>query len=200
MRFGASKRAEICRGRSPLNFHPLPRGAFFSTPCAIWGPQQPPAAQRNRPFFSSGAPAGHGGRQGGAPPVYGCAPHHSPRCTCLGPSLPSPGILAAKNFFGPHSLNTWARVDNEARTEEAPVRRLKKEEKEVPPRPPDRIVVPCAESCMMHAHFAYCNRRCLVVSQRTRRSCAGDTKAGTRVLSGRICRRCFQLSRRSVRT
>jgi hypothetical protein len=47
--------------------------------------------------------------------------------------------------------------------------------------------------------FAYCNRRCLAGLQRTRRSCAGDTKAGTRMLSDRICRRCFQLARRSVR-
>jgi hypothetical protein len=65
------------RGWFPLDFRPLCRAASralrdlktggnlpgahclegrFSTPCPIWRPQQPPAAQRNGPFFSRGAP------------------------------------------------------------------------------------------------------------------------------------------------
>jgi hypothetical protein len=89
VRFGTSKRAEIYRARRPLNFRPLPRGAFFSTPCTTWRPQQPPATQRNRPFFSSGAPAcGARRAPGGAPrqsaaarrPTRPDAPASAPPC------------------------------------------------------------------------------------------------------------------------
>jgi hypothetical protein len=42
-------------------FPPIASRDIFSTPYPIWRPQHPPAAQRNRPFFSRDAPAGHEG-------------------------------------------------------------------------------------------------------------------------------------------
>ena len=68
MRFGASKRAENYRGRSPLINRALPRGAFFDpiprleAPEALYSPAKPA-------IFSIGAPPGHGraSRPGGQP-------------------------------------------------------------------------------------------------------------------------------------
>ena len=122
-------------GPGPLGFPPITSRGVFSTPCAIWRRQQPPSAQRNRPFFSSGAPAGHGGRQGGAPRRSAAA--RRPTRSDAPASAPpfhrrAPGRQSSPRAAWPQHLG------NEARTEEAPVRRLQKEEKEVLPRPPDR--------------------------------------------------------------
>jgi hypothetical protein len=75
VRFAASKRALNHRARRPLIKRPLVRGAFFR-PHAPSGPSPPAPLQPSETghCFASGAPAGHGGRQGSTSPVCGSAP------------------------------------------------------------------------------------------------------------------------------
>jgi hypothetical protein len=117
-------------GAAPPKFPSIVSRGVFSTPCPIWRPQQPPAAQRNGPFFSRGCPCGARRAPAPLPASLRDAPPHAPGRTCLGSFLQSPGAPAANSELGPHSLST---LGNEARTEESPVRRLQKEEEEVPP-------------------------------------------------------------------
>jgi hypothetical protein len=123
--WAASRALQGLKTGAPGKFPPIvSRGVFF-IPYPIWWPQQPPpAAQRNGPFFSRGAPAGHGGRQAPAPPrpASGCAPLYALGRAFLGPTLASAGTPPVSIFFWQaQPQHAGQRIGNEARTEVAPV-------------------------------------------------------------------------------
>ena len=116
-------------------FRPLPRGAFFRPHAPSGGASSPLQPSETGHFFLAVPLRGTAGARGGAP--RRCAAARRPTRPDAPASAPPFHRRAPGRQFSPRAA--WPQhLGNEARTEEAPVRRLQKEEKEVLPRPPDR--------------------------------------------------------------